>query len=331
VWSEGQLRDADRPAERLRLGLRDALGFMSSNALTAGHASLILADWRVLQASWLAVAALSFEALCADPVVLDERVQAARGLEGQAAVARTMRALLGGAERAERGPDRPVQDPYPFRVLPQVDGATFDACVELERVLELELNARGENALIEGGQGLPNGNFYAAALGAALDAGRAALAGSASLIAARVSALLDPRFTGLTPFLAHQPGLESGVMMLEYTAHSAAAEARSLAGAMAAQTVSASLGVESHATLATTGARHMDRVLEAMRVLVATELVVAMRALALAGREPTGAGTRKLFEAAQAALPRGLEDRQFGRDVALAGEVLASLPFHLQE
>jgi histidine ammonia-lyase len=68
-----------------------------------------------------------------------------------------------------------------------------------------------------------------------------------------------------------------------------------------------------------------------MRVLVATELVVAMRALALAGREPTGAGTRKLFEAAQAALPRGLEDRQFGRDVALAGEVLASLPFHLQE
>jgi histidine ammonia-lyase len=331
VWSEGQLGDADRPAERLRLGLRDALGFMSSNALTAGHASLILADWRVLQASWLAVAALSFEALCADPVVLDERVQAARGLEGQAAVARTMRALLGGAERAERGPDRPVQDPYPFRVLPQVDGATFDACAELERVLELELNARGENALIEGGQGLPNGNFYAAALGAALDAGRAALAGSASLIAARVSALLDPRFTGLTPFLAHQPGLESGVMMLEYTAHSAAAEARSLAGAMAAQTVSASLGVESHATLATTGARHMDRVLEAMRVLVATELVVAMRALALAGREPTGAGTRKLFEAAQAALPRGLEDRQFGRDVALAGEVLASLPFHLQE
>jgi histidine ammonia-lyase len=331
VWSGGQVRDADRPAERIQLGLRDALSFMSSNAITAGHASLILADWRALQASWLAVAALSFEALGADPVVLDDRVQAARGLEGQPAVARAMRALIDGARRAERGPGRPVQDPYPFRVLPQVDGTTFDACAALERVLDRELNARGENALIEGDQALPNGNFYAAALGAALDAGRAALAGSASLIAARVSALLDPRFTGLTPFLAHNPGLDSGVMMLEYTAHAAAAEARSLAGSMAGQTVTASLGVESHASLATTAARHTERVLEAMRVLVATELVVAMRALALAEREPTGAGTRRLFGAAQAVLPRGLEDRQFGRDVELAGGILASLPFDLNE
>jgi histidine ammonia-lyase len=269
--------------------------------------------------------------LGADPVVLDNRVQAARGLEGQVAVARAMRSLLDGAVRTERAQGQPVQDPYPFRVLPQVDGTTFDACAALERVLDLELNARGENALIEGGQALPNGNFYAAALGAALDAGRAALAGSASLIAARVSALLDPRFTGLTPFLAHNPGLDSGVMMLEYTAHGAAAEARSLAGPMAGQTVTASLGVESHASLASTAARHTERVLEAMRVLVATELVVAMRAVALAEREPTGAGTRRLFQAAQTVLPMGLEDRQFGRDVELAEGVLASLPFDMDE
>jgi histidine ammonia-lyase len=323
VWSSGQMRDADKPKQQIELGLRDALGFMSSNAVTAGHASLIATDWRALQETWLAVAALSFEALQADPVVLDERVQAARGLAGQRAVAEAMRALLADHKRAARAPGRPVQDPYPFRVLPQVDGTTFDARVALEQVLDRELNARSENALIDGAQALPNGNFYAAALGAALDAGRAALAQSASLIAARVSALLDPRITGLTPFLAQRPGLDSGVMMLEYTAHAATAEARSLAGSMAAQTVTASLGVESHASLATTAARHAGRVLEAMRVLIATELVVAMRALTLAGVEPSGAGTRPLFEAAQAVLPRGLEDRRFGHDVELAAGVLA--------
>jgi histidine ammonia-lyase len=322
VWSSGQLRAAAQPRRRVALGLRDALSFMSSNAVTAGHAALITVDWRALQSTWLAVAALSFEALQADPVILDERVQAARGLPGQAAVAGMMRELLAGAELDARGPHQPVQDPYPFRVLPQVDGTTFDARAALEQVLDRELNARSENALIDGDRALPNGNFYAAALGAALDGARAALAQSASLIAARVSAMLDPRMTGLTPFLAHRPGLDSGVMMLEYTAHAAAAEARSLAGAMAGQTVTASLGVESHATLATTGARHAERALDAIRTLVATELVVAVRALALAGREPAGSGTRALFGAATRVLPTGLEDRPFGVDVELAAGVL---------
>jgi histidine ammonia-lyase len=323
VWSEGELRAAPPPQQPIALGLRDALSFMSSNALTAGHAALICVDWRALQTAGLAVAALSFEALQADPIVLDERVQAANGMTGQASVAQTMRELLGGAGLDMRGPDRQVQDPYPFRVLPQVDGVAFDACTSLEQVLARALNARAENALIEGDLALPNGNFHAAALGAALDAGRAALAQSASLIAARISVLLDPRFTGLAPFLAGRPGIDSGVMMLEYTGHAAAAEARSLAGPMAGQTASLSLGVETHASFAATAARHTERVLDAIRVLVATELVVAVRALALAGREAAGAGTRPLFDAAQRVLPAGLEDRRFGEDVELAAGVLA--------
>ena len=323
VWRGDQLKDAIPPANRIVLGLRDALGFMSSNAPTAGHASLISVDLRSLRVAWLAVAALSFEALQADPVVLDARVQAARGAAGQVAVAQTMRELLAGAELAVRGPERPVQDPYPFRVLPQVDGVTADAQAALDAAVGIELNGRSENALIEGGSALPNGNFHAAGLAAALDAARAALAQSASLIAARVSALLDPRMTGLTPFLAHRPGVDSGVMMLEYTAHAAAAEVRSLTTPMAAQTVSASLGVESHASLATTAARHTERALEAVRVLVATELVVAMRALALAGREPRGAGSAALYHSARETLPGGLEDRRFGHDVELAAAVLA--------
>lgn len=322
VWSSGQLRAAQPPPQRIALGLRDALGFMSSNALTAGHAALVMVDWRALQSAWLAVAALSFEALEADPIVLDARVQAAGGVAGQAVIAETMRELLAGSELDRRGRDRVVQDPYPFRVLPQVDGVASEACGALEAVLMRVLNARAENALIEGEDALPNGNFHAGALGAALDTGRAALAQSGSLIAARVSALLDPRMTGLTPFLAGRPGIESGVMMLEYTAHAAAAEARSLAMPMASQTVSASLGVESHASLAATAARHAERVIDLLRVLVATELVVVMRTLALAGRRPRGAGTTALFEAASDALPAELEDRRFGEDVALATQVV---------
>jgi histidine ammonia-lyase len=318
VWSGGRLIDAPAPAQPIRLGLRDGLGFMSSGAMTAGQAALVNVDARSLQARWLEVAALSFEALEADPVVLDPRVQAARAARGQTAVAATMRELLAGAPFDPRSPDRLVQDPYPFRVLPQVDGVARDALDALDEVLGRELNARPENALIHEGRAFPTGNFHAAELGAALDTLRAAFAHSASLIAGRVSALLDPRMSGLEPFLAGDPGPDSGHMMLEYTAHAAAAEIRSLATPMAVQSVWASLGVESHASLAATAATRTAEMLDAMEVLVATELVVAARALRMAGREPAGAGVQRLYAATEGVLPGGLEDRRFGQDVEAA-------------
>ncbi|MGO9907812.1 MAG: aromatic amino acid lyase [Solirubrobacteraceae bacterium] len=324
VWLDGQLTAARPPEDPIRLDLRDALGFMSSNAMTTGHAALLAVDARGLLAGWLRVAALSFEALDADPVVLDPRVQEARGAAGQALVAQRMRELLAGAPFDPHAPDRLVQDPYPFRVLPQVDGVAQDALEVLDAVLGRELNSRPENALIHEGRAFPTGNFHAAELGAALDGLRAAFAHSASLIAGRVSALLDPRMSGLPPFLAGDPGPDSGVMMLEYTAHAAASEARSVASPMAVQSVWASLGVESHASLAATAAVRTAELLRAMRVLVATELVVAMRALALAERRPSGAGVQALFEAAARAIPAGSEDRAFGRDVGVAAEVLWS-------
>lgn len=318
---------APAPAVPVTLGLRDALGFMSSNALSIGRASLLSVDARSLLDTWLAVAALSFEALEADPVVLDDRVQSGRGSPFQVAVAARMRELLARSS-SESAPARPfIHDAYPLRVLPQVDGVVQGAIVGLDRVLARELNSRCENALIEDGRSWPSGNFHAAELAAALDALRAALAQSATLIAARVSVLLDPRMSRLTPFLALEPGIDSGMMMLEYTASEAAAEARSLAMPTAALSASVSLGVESHSSLAPIAARRTAEVLAVMRPLIATELVVAMRALHLAGRTPAGAGTSRLFALAGAALPTGLEDRMFGVDVEAACRFLERWPY----
>jgi histidine ammonia-lyase len=318
---------APRPSRPITLGLRDALGFMSSNALSIGRAALLAVDARALLDTWLTVAALSFEALDADPVVLGEEVQAGRRSPAQAAVAARMRSLLAHAERERSGAARFVQGPYPFRVLPQVDGVVQGALDRLDEVLTRELNSRAENALIESGRAWPNGNFHVAELAAALDALRAALAQSATLIAARVSAMLDPQLSGLPAFLAHEPGMDSGVMMLEYTAAEAAAEARSLTMPTAALSVSASLGVESHASFAPIAARRTAEVLAVMRPLIATELVVAMRALRITGRTPMGEGTQRLFVEATARLPLGLEDRSFGDDVEAAGGLLAAIQF----
>ena len=312
----------------IALGPRDGLGFISSNAVTAGHAALLAVDVAALLDCWLAVAALSFEAAGADPVVLDERLHARGRGPGQAAVAAQMRELLEGAWARERGPGYVLgQDPYAFRVVPQVDGVTREALSALEEAVTGELNVAGENALIiaEPPEALPNGNPYAARLAVALDGLRGALAQSASLIAARVSTLLDAALTDLPPFLARDPGPDSGAMMLEYTAHDAAAEVRSLVAPVSAQTVSVARGVESHASLAPVAARRLEDALTPLRVLVATELVVAVRALRLGGREPRGAGTRVLFAAASGLDP-DLRDRELHPDVESALAVLAAHP-----
>ncbi len=162
-----------------------------------------------------------------------------------------------------------------------------------------ELNARPENALIHEGVALPTGNFHAAELGAALDCVRAAFAHSASLIAGRVSALLDPRMSGLHAV----PGRRSGSRLGPHDAR-VHRPRRRRRGALAGHPDGGPerVGV-ARRRIARQPRRHRgdaDRraCSHAMGVLVATELVVAMRALRMAGRTPAGAGVRALFEAA---------------------------------
>jgi histidine ammonia-lyase len=111
---------------------------------------------------------------------------------------------------------------------------------------------------------------------------------------------------------------------MEYTAHAAAAEVRSLVTPVAAQSVSVSRGVESHSSLAPIAARRLHETLQALQVLIATELVVAVRALRLAEHQPTGAGTRPLFAAAAAKLDPTLDDRPLHPDIETARIMIES-------
>jgi histidine ammonia-lyase len=307
------------------LGPRDGIACMSSSAATVGHAAVVAARAERLLGSSLRVAALSYMAAAADPRVLDERVQAARPHPGQVEVAARVRELLGpGSPGTTRDRDRPVHDPYPFRALPQVEGALLDALSALGDVLEVELNAAGENALIDPAApaALPTANFHAGSLALALDRLRAALAGSMSLGAARVSALLDPGLMGLPAALSSKPGPSSGAMILEYTAHAAAADVRVRAVPGATQTTTVGAGVESHASFAPLAARLTQDALDSAAVVIATELVLAVRALRMRGLEPAGTPVGDLFAEAAASLDADLSDRPLNEDIAAAGRIV---------
>jgi histidine ammonia-lyase len=294
-----------------------ALGFLSSNALTLGHAALVHQDLTALLEVELQVAALSHLALSGSAQPYAEAVQAARPHPGQRATAARLRELLGPdvTMAAAR-----VQDPYGLRALPQVHGPAVEALAALDRVLTVEMNAAAENPLINaaGEKVLHNGNFHGAYLAQALDSARLALCADASLSQARLAALVDPDRTGLRPFLANGPAGSSGVMIVEYTASSALAEMRSLAAPVSLGNVVLSRGAEEHAAFSPQAARAAAAMVPRLRTLLACELVAAVRALRQRGVVPAGPRLRALHDKALKHLPADDTDRPLDTDIAAA-------------
>jgi histidine ammonia-lyase len=284
-----------------------------------GEAALALEDARQLDQAALVVAALGFVAIDGDRAAYEEPVQEARPHPGQGAAAARLRSLLAGQ------PARParVQDPYGFRALPQVHGAAEDAASELERVLQVDINAASENPLVDvgGGRVLHNGNFHSAYLALALDGMSLALYLTATLSAARLSYLMDSALTRLRSFLADGPAGSSGLMILEYVAQSCLAELHRYATPAAAATAVISRGVEDHAPFSTEAARSLSNGLPAYRTVLACELVAATRALRMLRTRPAGT-LGVAYDRALSALDPRSQDRPLDADLEVADRLL---------
>jgi histidine ammonia-lyase len=308
---------------RFALASADALAFLSSNAATIGEAALVCCDLAELVRAAIVIAALSHRAVAASAEPYAAPVHQARSYPGQRAVAATLRGLL-----ADAGPPvTRIQDPYGYRAMPQVHGPAVDAVRHAEQTVTVELNAAAENPLIDvaGATVWHNGNFHTAYVGLALDAVRAALFQTSALSAARLGTIVEPAFTGLAPFLATDPPPSSGIMILEYVAHSATADIRRLAAPAALGSAVLSRGVEEHAGFSTQSARATTDAAAAYRIVLACELVAAVRALRLRGTRPGGPSLAAAFDLAAGALPASAADRPLDSDLTVAQGLLARL------
>ena len=301
----------------------DLLAFLSSGAATLAEAAIACADLIRLNRAAVVIAALSHLAVRGSAEPYAAAVQHARAHPGQAEVAAALRALLGSDELR---PAARVQDPYAFRALPQVHGTATDAVSRAREATERELNAAAENPLVDtaGRRLWHNGNFHSGYLALALDTARAAVFQTAALSAARLAALLDDRVTGLRAFLAGDVAPSSGLMMTEYTAQSALAEIRRLAAPASLGTAVLSLGAEEHAGFATQAAAAAAETVPAYRVVLACELVAAVRALRQQGVRPETAELAGAFDRC-ATLPQAITDRPPDEDLAIAGPLVDAL------
>jgi histidine ammonia-lyase len=299
------------PAE-LTLGPHDALPLISSNAATIGDAALAVVELTTLARAAMEVAALTFDAVEANPEAFSSAVERATPFDGARVVCETMRALIARGSTQGRTPAR-IQDPFGLRTLPQVHGAFLDALCRLEEVTERYANAPSENPLL-----LPDhevahhGGFHIAYLAQAVEAAVSAAAQSAHLAFARLTMLGNPAYTGMSPYLSDGPA-GSGTMMCEYVAASALASLRALGLPVSTQTVTLSHGTEDDASFAALAAQRALDVVAAYRTVLACELVVAVRALRL-----RGAVLPKPF----GQLPDAWADRDLTPDLDLAAELL---------
>ncbi len=262
----------------------DALPLISSNALTLARTALAVADLEPLVRAAAVTTALAVVASGANPEAFSPEAAETSRIRGAAAVARGLRELLGPALTA---PAR-VQDPFGFRTAPQVQGVVVDALTDLAAFTGALTATAQENPLVVGaGSGharvVHHGGFHMAALTLRLDTLRLALAQSAPTLLGRLRALSDPAVTGLPAFLATGPAGSSGTMILEYTAASAYGLLRSAAAPASLETAVMSRGTEDDASFAPLAVRQLVVATEALRPLLACELLAARRALTLRG------------------------------------------------
>lgn len=314
------------------LAPKEGLALLNGTACMLSHLFVAWTyGWRALRAA-LAVAALSFQAVRGHTEALDGRIHALRPHPGQVQVASWLRELLAGSALADsyRGD---VQDPYSLRCLPQLLGPVVEALWAVEGRLRVEMNAATDNPLLlpeGGGTALAGGNFHGEVLAFAAEWLALALAELGASCERRVALLLTATDRGLPPFLSPQPGTNSGLMLLQYTAAALAAENKVLAHPAAVDSIPTSGGKEDHNAMGGTSAWKAVRIAENVLSQVALEAVTARWAVALAGEEDLSPASRSVYGALSALVPPPGEDLCLGDAIARVREAVAAgtIPGH---
>ncbi len=284
--------------EPLVLEAKEGLALLNGTQLMSAIGALLLADADRLTRTASVAAALSVEALLGTDVAFAAAYQLARPHPGQVAVAAELRHLLrdSGLMASHHGSMHKVQDPYSLRCVPQVHGAVRDALDYLRRVLDVEMNAATDNPLVFPGGGvaavdvaatggglvISGGNFHGEPIALALDFAKLALAELGAISERRIALLVDHRLSGgLPPFLAEASGLNSGMMIYQYTAAALASENKVLVHPASADSIPTSANQEDHVSMGATAARHARDVLANVERILSIELLAGAQALDL--------------------------------------------------
>jgi len=314
--------------EPITLTAKEGLALINGTDGVLGMLLLALHDLRRLLRVADVTAAMSVEALLGTDRAFAADLLALRPQPGQAASAANLRRLLERSPivASHRYDDPRVQDAYSLRCTPQVHGAARDALSHGEEVAGAELRSAIDNPMIlPDGRVESCGNFHAAPLGFACDFLAIAAAEVGAIAERRTDRMLDAsRSHGLPPFLTEDPGVNSGLMLAQYTQAAMVAENRRLAAPASVDSLPTSAMQEDHVSMAWGGARKLRRATSNLARILAVELAAAARALDLRAPLEPGAGTGAAVAAVRERVPGAGPDRWLAPELGSAEEVVTS-------
>ena len=311
--------------------LREKEGLSVTNGTDAilGMLCLAVHDATVLARQADMVAAMTVEGMLGTDRPFAADLQALRPHPGQAISAANLRTMLAGSPlvASHRHDDDRVQDAYSLRCTPQVHGAARDTLDHARRVAEWELASAIDNPMVlPDGRVESCGNFHGAPLGFAADFLAIALSEIGAIAERRMDRMLDrTRSHGLPPFLADDPGVDSGMMIAHYTAAAMCAENKRLAAPASVDSLPTSGMQEDHVSMAWGAVRKLRRVVGNVRRILAVEWCIAARAIEL--RAPVAApaaATGAVLAALRQAVPGAGPDRFLSPELAAAESLLAA-------
>ena len=307
--------------EPLKLRAKEGLALINGTQVSTALALAGLFGAEDVFAAALVAGAMSVDALKGSDAPFDERIHEVRGQPGQIAAAREYRELIAGSViRASHLDCSRVQDPYSFRCQPQVMGACLELIRNCSVTLQREANAVTDNPLlfVESGDVLSGGNFHAEPVAFAADILALAIAEIGSLAERRMAVLVDPKMSGLPAFLVDNSGVNSGFMIAQVTAAALVSENKSIAAPCSVDSIPTSANQEDHVSMATHGARRLQRMVDNAAAVIGIELLAAAQGIDFHRPAQSSVSLEKVHAAIRGDVPFYAADRYFAPDIQAA-------------
>ncbi len=318
---DGEILDGAEALKRAGLSpvvLAAKEGLALTNGTTIMAAVGLLETWRAKRLSDIVdvTGCLSLEALHGTVSAFDARVHALRPHPRQIECAANLRRILDGSEFVREFDPSNVQDAYTLRCMPQVHGACRDAVIYAEWLIEIELNSVTDNPLIFADdenkdiEVISGGNFHGEPLALAFDYLAIALTDLGNIAERRIMRLTDEASNAhiLPPFLTEHGGINSGFMIVQYTAAALCTENKILAHPASVDTIPSSANVEDHVSMGATSALKLRQVAENLETILALEAFCAsqgveFRKKAIGQGKRLGTGTQPLYDEIRVHIP----------------------------
>jgi histidine ammonia-lyase len=270
---------------------------------------------------------ITLEALRGTRMAADERIHAIRPHEGQTDVATAQRKILLDSEINQSHANcGKVQDAYSLRCIPQVLGASLDAIRYTYSVMETEINSATDNPLVFGDDGvvISGGNFHGQPVALAMDFLCIALSEIANVSERRINRLVNPHLSELPAFLTTEGGLESGMMIAQYTAAALVSENKVLAHPASVDSIPTSGDQEDHVSMGTIAARKAASILENVLNVVAIEYMCACQGIDYLSPLKPSEPITEACKAVRKGVSKLEDDRPLTPDIAKIRELMKS-------